>query len=219
LAPFTGVRDDVDTVLIRHRNEEPVVDPTAYIAPGAVLMGRVRVGPRCRVLSGAVLDAEGSRVELGECVIVGEHAVLRATAAGDGDQPVLVGDHVFISPHTTLLGCSIEAAAYIATGATVLHGASVGAGAVAAVGALIHGGAVVPPSFFIAPGLVAVGDPLSTYAPGDPALPQAIKDVGFARRAFAVDMEWEDRVARYRQVTEVRSAEFEAHFGDQILTG
>jgi carbonic anhydrase/acetyltransferase-like protein (isoleucine patch superfamily) len=165
-----------------------------------------------------VLDAEGSRVELGECAIVAEHAVLRATAAGDEDHPVLVGDHVFISPHTTILGCAIEPAAYIATGVTVLQGARIGTGAVAAVGAFVHGGAVVPPNFFIAPGLVAVGDPLKTYAPDDPQLPQAIKEVGFARRAFGVDMEWEDRVARYRQVTEVRSAEFEAHFDDQIVT-
>jgi carbonic anhydrase/acetyltransferase-like protein (isoleucine patch superfamily) len=205
-------------MLVRHRNESPVVDPTAYVAPGAVLMGRVTVGPRSRVLSGAVLDAEGSRVELGECVIVGEHAVLRATATGDEDHPVSVGDHAFIGPHTTLLGCVIEAAAYVATGATVLHGATIRTGAVAAVGALVHGGAVVPASFFVAPGMVAVGDPVSTYAPGDPQVPQAIKEVGFARRAFGVEAEWEDRVARYRQASEVRSREFAAHFDDQIIS-
>lgn len=77
---------------------------------------------------------------------------------------------------------------------------------------------VVDPTAYVAAGavlvrMVAVGDPLSTYAPGDPELPQAIKEVGFARRAFGVELEWEDRVARYRQVTEVRSAEIRGPLG------
>jgi carbonic anhydrase/acetyltransferase-like protein (isoleucine patch superfamily) len=206
-------------VLIRHRGQSPVVDPTAYVAPTAVLMGRIRVGPRSRVLSGAVLDAEGSRVEVGECVIVGEHAVLRATAEGAEERPVMISDHTFVSPHSTLLGCVIESAAYIATGATVLHGATVGTGAVVAVGALVHGGTVLPAEMFVAPGVVAIGDPVATYAPGDPELAQAIKDVGFARLAFGIDTAWEDRTTRYRQVAEVRSREYEAHLDDEILSG
>lgn len=206
-------------MLICHRNDRPVVDPSAYVAASAELIGRVHVGPRSRIMSGAVLDAEGSSIEIGECVIVGEHAVLRATAAGDEDHPVLVADHAFISPHSTLLGCTIEAAAYIATGATVLHGALIGTGAVAAVGALVHGGAVVPPEVFIAPGNVATGDPAAMYAPGDPALSEAIKGVGFARRAFGVDAVWEDRVHRYRRIAEVRSEEFAAHRDDQVVEG
>jgi len=76
-------------------------------------------------MSGAVLDAEVSRIEVGEYEIVCGHAVLRATAVGDEDQPVLVGDHSFISPQAMLLGCQVEAATYVAIGATVLHGARV----------------------------------------------------------------------------------------------
>jgi carbonic anhydrase/acetyltransferase-like protein (isoleucine patch superfamily) len=168
-------------------------------------------------MSGAVLDAEGSRIEIGECAIVCEHAVLRATATGDEDHPVVVGDHVFVSPQATLLGCEVEAATYIATGATVLHGARVGSGAVVAVGALVHGGAVLPSGYFLAPGLVAIGDPVATYAPGHPALADAIRDVGFAGRAFGVATGWEDRAARHREIAEVRSSEFGAHGEDELL--
>jgi carbonic anhydrase/acetyltransferase-like protein (isoleucine patch superfamily) len=194
------------------------VDPSAYVAPSAELIGRVTVGARARVLSGAVLDAEGSRIDVGECAIVCEHAVLRATAVGDQDHPVLVGDHAFVSPHTTLLGCRVEAATYVATGATVLHGARVEAGAVVAVGALVHGGTVLPNGFFLAPGMIAIGRPVATYAPGDPSLPEAIKGVGFAGRAFGVSTEWEDRIARYREIAEVRSTEFGAHAGDEVVS-
>jgi carbonic anhydrase/acetyltransferase-like protein (isoleucine patch superfamily) len=202
-------------VLVRHRDHVPEVHPSAYVAPSAELIGRVTVGARARVMSGAVLDAEGSRVDVGECTILCEHAVLRATAVGDEEHPVLVGDHAFISPHTTLLGCEVGPSTYVATGATVLQGARLEAGAVVAVGALVHGGTVLPGEFFLAPGMIAIGDPVSVYAPGDPSLPEAIKAVGFAGRAFGVSTEWEDRVTRYRQIAEVRSEEFGAHRDDE----
>lgn len=67
-------------MLIQHRERRPTVDATVFVAPTAVLIGNVSLGPRSRVMSGAVLDSEGSRVEVGECVIVYENAVLRATA-------------------------------------------------------------------------------------------------------------------------------------------
>jgi carbonic anhydrase/acetyltransferase-like protein (isoleucine patch superfamily) len=204
-------------VLVRHRGQAPEVDGSAYVAPSAELIGRIMVGPRARVMSGAVVDAEGSRVELGESAIVCEHAVLRATAVGDEDHPVRVGDHSFISPHATLLGCEVEPATYIATGATVLHGARVESGAVVAVGALVHGGTVLPSGFFLAPGMIAIGDPVATYAPGDPRLAEAIRDVGFAGRAFGVATAWDDRVARYPETAEVRSREFGAHADDELL--
>ena len=59
-------------MLLRHRGREPAVDPSAFVAPTATLVGDVRVGPRARVMYGAVLDAEASRVEVGECAIVCE---------------------------------------------------------------------------------------------------------------------------------------------------
>lgn len=204
-------------MLVRHRGHVPSVDPSAYVAPSAELIGRVTVGPRARVMSGAVLDAEGSRIDVGECAIVCEHAVLRATAVGDDDHPVIVGDHAFVSPQATLLGCRVEAATYVATGATVLHGARIEAGAVVAVGALVHGGAVLSSGFFLAPGMIAIGHPVATYAPGDPSLPEAIKGVGFAGRAFGVSTAWEDRIDRYREIAEVRSEEFAAHADDEAV--
>ena len=206
-------------MLIRHRGAAPAVDPTAYVAPTAVVMGAVVVGAHARVMAGAVLDAEGSTVHVGECVIVAEHAVLRATGVGDQDYPVRVGDHAFVGPHATLLGCTLEPAVYVATGATVVHGAVVGSGAVVAVSALVHAGTLLPREFFLAPGMVAVGDPVAIYTAGDPQLPRAIKDVGFVGRAFGVEPAGEDRATTYRRVAQVRADEFAAHLEDEIIDG
>jgi carbonic anhydrase/acetyltransferase-like protein (isoleucine patch superfamily) len=190
------------------------VDESAFVARTAVLIGNVRVGPGCRILYGAVIGSEGSRVEIGATTIVNENAVIRATSAGDHDHPVVVGDHVLIGPHASLLGCRIESCAYVATGATVLHGATIGSGANVAVGALVHANAVVPSEFFVPPNTVAVGAPLEVYAPGDDRIAAAIKAAGFAESAFGVRTAWEDRIDRYRQSTEVRAAEFASHFDD-----
>jgi carbonic anhydrase/acetyltransferase-like protein (isoleucine patch superfamily) len=204
-------------MLIRSRGNEPAVDVSAFVAPTAALVGRVAVGPRARVMYGAVLDSEASRVEVGECAIVCENAVLRATHVGDADLPVAVGDHAFVGPHATPLGCAVEPACYVATGATVLQGATIGSGAVVAVGALVHANSVVPSEFFVPPNTVVVGDPLEVYAPGDEGLPEAIRSANFAQTAFGVRTAWENRVARYRETAEVRSEEFGAHLGDVIL--
>lgn len=205
-------------MLVRHRGHDPVVDPLAFVAPTATLVGDVRVGPRARVMYGAVLDAEASQVQVGECAMVCEHAVLRATAAGGISRPVVLADHVFVGPHATLLGCRVERCAYLATGATVLQAARIGAGGSIAVGALVHAGAVVPDEFFVPPNMVAVGDPIQVVPTNDPgALVEAVRSTGFAQLAFGVEGNWEDRIARYERTAEVRSAEFAEHANDVVL--
>ena len=64
-------------MLVEHRGWRPQLAPTAYVAPNAVVCGDVIVGEDCRILFGAVMAAEGGRVELGDKVIVMEQAVVR----------------------------------------------------------------------------------------------------------------------------------------------
>jgi carbonic anhydrase/acetyltransferase-like protein (isoleucine patch superfamily) len=165
---------------------------------------------------GAVLDAEGSRIEVGEASVICENAVLRASAVA-GDQPVLLGDHVFLGPHATLLGCEVGRCAYLATSATVLQGARLGAGAVVAVGALVHARAALPDEFFVPPHTLALDDPVRVLAPGEPGVAEAVAQVGFAQVAFGVDAAWTDRIRRYERVAEVRVTEFGAHAEDRMI--
>ena len=205
-------------MIINHRGVAPSIDSTVFIAPTAVIAGNVQVGPRSRIMYGAVIDSEASAVEIGECSIICENAVIRATKIEDTNHPVQIGEHVFISPHATLLGCSVESHAYIATGATVLQGAEVGSSAVVAVGALVHANTKIPPGFFLAPNTIALGDPIKVYSPGDKdAVVDAIKSLAFTKIAFGVDPQPEDRVATMTRVTEIRSKEFKSHFNDIIL--
>ncbi len=205
-------------MLIRHRGHAPTVHASAFVAPGATLVGQVVVGPRARVMTGAVLDAEGSRVEVGEACVVAEHAVLRASAVGDEERPARLGDHVFVGPHATVLGCDVGRCSYLAAQVTVLHGARLGPGASIAVGALVHARTVVPGEFFVPPHTMAVGDPVRVLTPDQrDDVAAAISAAGFASAAFGVEAAWDDRLTRYEAAAEARVEEFGAHHGDEIL--
>ncbi len=204
-------------MLIKHRGFEPFVDSSVFIAPTAVLAGKVFVGKDSRIMYGAVLDSEGSRIEVKECAIICENAVIRATASGDREYPALIGDHVFIGPHATLIGCTVEPCSYIATGVTVLQGAVIHSGAVIAVGALVHANTVIPNDFVVPPNTVAIGDPVRIYSPDEKeALVDAIKSLGFSKIAFGVKPGGEP-YSRLKQIAEVRAKEFGSHFEDDIL--
>jgi carbonic anhydrase/acetyltransferase-like protein (isoleucine patch superfamily) len=205
-------------MLIRHRGEAPDVDPSAYVAPTATLVGAVRIGPRARIMYGAVLDAEGATVEVGEACVISEHAVLRATAVAAEPRPVALGDHVFVGPHATLLGCRVERCCYLAAQTTVLQGARLGAGAVLAVGALAHAGTAVASELLVPPMTVAVGDPARVITPDRAEeMAAAIRGVNFAATAFGVEHEWTDRIARYERMAEVRVEEYAAHADDEVI--
>ncbi len=205
-------------MLIRHRGFQPQFDSTVYVAPNATIIGKVKIGPESRVMFGAVMDSEGSEVEIGESSIICENAVIRATASGDVDHAVSIGDHVFVSPQATLIGCTVESYSYIATGATVLQGATIHKGAIVAVGAIVHAKAAIPGGFFVPPTTIATGDPVRIFSPDEKdALVDAIRAIGFTKIAFDVKLQVHDRISVMKKATEVRSKEFGSHFEDEIV--
>ena len=206
-------------MLIKHCGFEPQVASSVFVAPNATLVGKVNIGPKSRVMYGAVIDSEGSEIDVGECSIICENAVIRATASGDVDHPVLIGDHVFVSPQETMIGCTVASYSYIATGATVLQGATIHKGAIIAVGAFVHAKAVIPSEFFVPPNTIAIGDPVRIFSPDEKeTLVDAIRSIGFTKTAFEVEPQVHDRLSVMKKVTEVRSKEFQSHFNDEILS-
>ena len=142
-------------MLIEHDGRRPQVDPSAYIAPNAVLSGDVQVGPDCRVLVGAVLTDDGGPVQLGASSIVMENAVLRGTRR----DPLRLGANVLVGPRAYLVGADIEDNCFLATGATVFNGARLGRGCQVRINGLVHLRTVLPPGTLVPIGWVAVGDP------------------------------------------------------------
>jgi gamma-carbonic anhydrase len=148
-------------VLLEHRGSEPEVHPSAYIAPTAVLCGRVKVGPDARVLFGAVLSAEDGQVSIGARCVVMENALVRGRAS----HPAVIGDDVLIGPHAHVNGATVAAGCFLATGAALFPGAVLGPGTEVRVHGVVHVNSVLPPGSVVPIGWVAVGDPATVLPP------------------------------------------------------
>ncbi|HEY3718456.1 MAG TPA: gamma carbonic anhydrase family protein [Jatrophihabitantaceae bacterium] len=170
---------------LRHRDSEPSIDPSAYVAPSAVLSGDVRIGPDSRVLHGAVVSADGGAVTIGANSVIMEQAVLRGTPA----HPVAVGDHVLVGPHAYLTGCEIADEVFVATGAMVFNGARMGRASRVGLGGAVHIGTQLAAGDNVPIGWIAVGDPARIYAPGDaePILAGLSDRGGFLPYVFGVE--------------------------------
>jgi len=148
-------------MLLEHRGKSPQVDPSAYVAPTAVLCGDVRVGPDARVLFGAVLTAEDGRVEIGARCVIMENALIR----GRDQHPARIGDDVLIGPHAHVNGTTIEDGCFIATGAALFPGACVGTGSEVRIHGVVHVNTVLEPGSTVPIGWIAVGDPARILPP------------------------------------------------------
>ena len=123
--------------------------PTAFIAPGAVVVGDVTLGARSSVWFNAVLRGDVDRIEVGEDSNVQDNSVVHM----DEGCPTLIGARVTIGHRAVIHGCVIEDDCLIGMGAVVLSGARIGAGS------LIGAGALVREKQVIAPGSIALGTP------------------------------------------------------------
>jgi carbonic anhydrase/acetyltransferase-like protein (isoleucine patch superfamily) len=130
----------------------PDIHPDAWVAPGAHVMGKVRIGAGASVWFGAVLRGDNEWITVGEDTNVQENSVLHT----DWGYPLAIGARCTIGHKAMLHGCTIAAGSLIGMGATVLNGAQVGAGCLIGACALVTEGKVIPDGSLVmgAPGKV-----------------------------------------------------------------
>lgn len=132
--------------LIPYGGRRPDVDPAAFVAAGATLVGAVTVRADASVWFGAVVRGDGAPIEIGEGSNVQDGAVLHS----DPDFPVTVGARVTVGHRAVVHGCSIEDDSMVGMGAVVLNGAVIGRGSLIAAGAVVLEGTEVPPGSLVA---------------------------------------------------------------------
>lgn len=124
----------------------PELDESAFVALGAVVVGRVRLAADSSVWYNAVLRAEAEPITLGERSNLQDGVVCHV----DAGYPVTIGTGVSVGHRAVLHGCTVEDDCLIGMGATILNGAVVGAGSLVAAGAVVLEGTVVPPGSLVA---------------------------------------------------------------------
>jgi carbonic anhydrase/acetyltransferase-like protein (isoleucine patch superfamily) len=124
----------------------PEIDPSAFIAPTATVIGRVRVAADAVVMFGAVLRADRDAISLGAGSNLQDNVVVHC----DPGSPALVGAGVSVGHGAVVHGCTIGDDCLIGMNATVLNGAVIGEGSLVAGGAVVLEGTVVPPRSLVA---------------------------------------------------------------------
>jgi phenylacetic acid degradation protein len=119
----------------------PVVHPTAYIHPTAVLIGDVIVGPRCYVGPLASLRGDFGRLVLEEGANVQDSCVMHGFP--EDDTVVEVDGH--IGHGAVLHGCRVGRNAMVGMNAVVMDKAVVGAESIVGAASFVKAGMVIPP--------------------------------------------------------------------------
>ena len=157
----------------------PNVDPEAYVAPTAVLIGEVEIEAGASVWFGAVLRADEAAIRVGRGANIQDNAVIHCAE----NLPTVIERDATIGHSAQLEGCVVEEGALVGMGATMLQRSRLGAGSMLAAGAVLGEGSQVPP------GHLAAGVPATVKKPLD----------GSSSHWVATSARhYQDRAVRYR---------------------
>lgn len=123
-----------------------------YVAPNAVLIGRVRLLPGASVWFNAVLRGDNELIEIGARANVQDGCICHT----DMGYPMTLGDDCTVGHRAVLHGCSIGRNTLIGIGAVLLNGSSIGDNCIVGAGTLITEGKQIPSGSLVigAPGRV-----------------------------------------------------------------
>jgi carbonic anhydrase/acetyltransferase-like protein (isoleucine patch superfamily) len=159
----------------------PVVDPTAWVADSAIVVGDVVLGPESSLWFHAVVRGDVERVRIGARTNVQDNATVHVTR---DEWPAIVGAGVTVGHNAVIHGCTIGDHCLIGIGAIVLDGA------VLEHECLIGAGAVVTPGMRVPTGSLVLGQP------GRVVRPLSADEIAHLHRSAAGYVE---RLALYRR--------------------
>ncbi|MFN0022015.1 MAG: gamma carbonic anhydrase family protein [Pirellulaceae bacterium] len=134
-----------------------LVAQSAFIAPGAVVLGGVTVGEQSSIWYGAVVRGDCEAISIGKRTNIQDLCVLHA----DAGFPCTLGDGVTVGHGAIVHGATVEDDVLIGMKAVIMNGARIGRGSIVAVGAIVTEGMEIPP------GSVAMGQPAKVKRPAE----------------------------------------------------
>ncbi|HEX8070272.1 MAG TPA: gamma carbonic anhydrase family protein [Pyrinomonadaceae bacterium] len=140
------------------RDKRPRIDPTAYVAETAVVIGDVEIGAESSVWFGAVVRGDVFHIRIGARTNVQDGTVVHVA---NGTHPTILEDEVTVGHNVTLHGCHVERGCLIGMGAIVMDGVRVGAQSLVAAGSLLSPGTQVPPRSLVMGAPARVKRPLT----------------------------------------------------------
>lgn len=136
--------------LYAYRGITPRVDPSAFVAPTAAIIGDVIVGELSSVWFGAVIRGDVSPIRIGASTSIQDNSVIHSTGGWSETQ---IGDGCTVGHSVVLHGCTVGDRVLVGMGSIVLDHAEIGADTILGAGSLVTVKAKIPS------GVLALGRP------------------------------------------------------------
>jgi len=127
----------------------PKVDPTAFIAETAVVIGDVVIGPGTNIWFHTIVRGDQNYIKIGSNCSIQDACVLHV----EKDLPLIIDDEVAFGHRAVVHACKIGKGSLIGIGAIVLNGAEIGEESI------VGAGSVVTPNSIIPSRTLALGNP------------------------------------------------------------
>ena len=122
-------------------HKHPRIDPSAFLGPGAYIVGDVQIGPEASVWFNSVLRGDSDAVRVGARTNIQDLAVIHT----DNGMPCIIGEDCTIGHAAIVHACTVGRGCLIGMGAIVLSGSQIGDESLVAAGALVPEGNVFGP--------------------------------------------------------------------------
>ena len=133
--------------LIDFKGAAPRIDSTAFVAPGAVLIGDVEIGPEASIWYNCVLRGDVNRIRVGARTNIQDGSVIHVDSPKPGEaegHPTIIGEDVLIGHLAMVHGCILHDRAFVGLGAIVMDGCEIESDAMLAAGAMLTPGKRLP---------------------------------------------------------------------------
>lgn len=120
----------------------PQIDPTAFVAHDANIIGDVEIGEDASVWFGSILRGDVNYIRIGARTNIQDQTIIHVSSKG---LPTIVEEEVTVGHRVTLHACHVERGCLIGIGAILMDGVRVGANSLVGAGSLLTPGTQIPP--------------------------------------------------------------------------
>lgn len=120
----------------------PSIDPTAFVAHDANVIGDVEIAEDASIWFGSILRGDVNYIRIGARTNIQDQTIIHVSSKG---LPTIVEENVTVGHRVTLHACHVESGCLIGIGAIIMDGARIGRDSIVGAGALVTPGTQIPP--------------------------------------------------------------------------
>lgn len=129
-------------MILEFNGTHPKIDPTAFIAENAMVIGNVEIGAGANIWFYSIVRADTHYIRIGANCNIQDACVLHVAKTL---YPVILEEGVVLGHRAVVHGCRVRKGSLIGIGAIVLNNAEIGEESIVAAGSVVSPGTVIPP--------------------------------------------------------------------------